>query len=108
MKIEVGDYIEHTWDEHYGVVTKVVEKPYGMGVTLFAASSTGEVEEVTEGNFVADFGIGRSDHHIWAEGEQAEYDALRAKGRTLYDQIRTRLSLSHAQAIAITQEAVQA
>lgn len=98
MKVEIGDYIEHTWDEHYGVVIRVNREPFNMGETYVALNTLGLPEVVTEGNFVADFGTKKSDHHRWAEGEQAEYGSLSGRGRTLYDQIRTRLDLDHATA----------
>lgn len=36
--------------------------------------------------------------HDWADGEQAEYDSLRHRGRSLYDNLRTQFDVSHADA----------
>ena len=41
----------------------------------------------------------KSDPHDWQEGEQAEYNALKARGRSLYDGLRTKYNVSHADAL---------
>lgn len=98
MQVEVGDYIQHTWDEHCGVVVRVVKQPLNMGEHYEALNTRGEVEVVEYGNFVCNYGMTRSQTHRWSKGEQAEYNSLHHNGRRLYDQIRTRLSLGHADA----------
>jgi len=40
----------------------------------------------------------KSRHHEWQEGEQEQYDFLRARGRGLYDNLRTKFDVSHAEA----------
>ena len=104
MKFETGDYIEHTWDEHYGVVVKAEERPLGMGQEIVVVGESGVPEPVEMANFTANFGTRVSFHHHWAPGQQAEYDSLNARGRRLYDQIRTRLTLDHGQAFQIAAE----
>lgn len=37
----------------------------------------------------------RSASHVWTGKQQAEYDSLRASGRTLYDNLRTQFGKSH-------------
>lgn len=46
----------------------------------------------------------RSRSHHWAAGEQAEYDALKHRGRTLYDNLRTQFDLDHATAYTAAAE----
>lgn len=41
-----------------------------------------------------------SRHHEWTGTEQAEYDSLHHRGRTLYDNLRTQYDASHADAYA--------
>lgn len=44
----------------------------------------------------------RSRHHEWIAGEQEDYDCLPARGRSLYDNLRTKHNLSHAVAWTIS------
>jgi len=41
----------------------------------------------------------RSRHHDWAPGEQYGYNHLTHKGRSLYDNLRTKYDFSHRQAL---------
>lgn len=104
MKTEIGDYIEHTWDEHYGVVVKVIDLPFGGHEYLVASMYTGEIERVEDANFVANFDRTKSRRHHWTEGQQEEYDHLPVEGRRLYDNLRTRLSLDHVTAYLLCLE----
>lgn len=36
--------------------------------------------------------------HDWDDGQQAEYDLLKSRGRTLYDNLRTKYDVGHIQA----------
>ena len=46
----------------------------------------------------------RSRHHEWAEGEQADYDSLKASGRSLYDNLRTQFNWGHNGAFTAARE----
>lgn len=97
MKVEVGDYVQYDTPglDCVGVVVRVFDKPYNMGSIYTIATPNGSVATVESGEIVADFDRTRSDHHEWSGNQQSEYDSLQALGRTLYDQLRTRLGLAH-------------
>jgi hypothetical protein len=46
----------------------------------------------------------KSRHHEWIANQQDAYDALNAKGRTLYDNLRTQFDVSHGEAFAVAME----
>lgn len=39
-----------------------------------------------------------SDHHQWIDNQQAEYNLLKARGRSFYDNLRTKFGVAHIQA----------
>lgn len=47
----------------------------------------------------------RSRAHDWEPGEQAEYDSLHHRGRSLYDNLRTQFDASHGDAYAAALDA---
>lgn len=99
MIVEVGDYV--TVNGTNAVVLRVERKPYNMGQNYILIADFGTIEDVEDEAIQADYGQTRSRHHQWVEGQQAEYNVLPAEGRTLYDQIRTRLDLGHAETYAL-------
>lgn len=42
--------------------------------------------------------------HEWLAGEQADYDSLKSRGRTLYDNLRTQFDVGHADAYTVAGE----
>lgn len=46
----------------------------------------------------------RSREHLWEAGQQAQYNSLAARGRTLYDNLRTKYDVSHGDAFAVALE----
>lgn len=46
----------------------------------------------------------RSDHHNWVLGQQAEYDSLHHRGRSLYDNLRTQFGWGHQDAYTVALE----
>jgi hypothetical protein len=43
----------------------------------------------------------KSRHHEWTGSEQGQYDSLHHRGRTLYDNLRTKYNVSHRVAFSI-------
>ena len=105
MRTEIGDYVEHTWDEHFAVVVGIEMKRFNMGATYTTINSVGKIETYEQPNFIANYDMVKSTKHFWKDGEQADYDSLPAKGRRLYDQIRTRLYLDHTTAYHTARDA---
>jgi hypothetical protein len=109
MITEPGDYVEsEAWD---AVVLVAERKPYNMGNRYHLVNALGEIFNIEDGvldhGSFANHGTTRSDHHTWAEGEKAEYDSLPHYGRTLYDQIRTRLQCTHDETLALVKPAIE-
>ena len=101
MQIETGDYVtcSHSPDVVWGVVVRVITLPMGMGAEYDVATQAG-LDHFTDFEIVADYGHTRSDHHEWTPEQKVQYDTLRHQGRRLYDQLRTRLALTHNESLS--------
>lgn len=42
-----------------------------------------------------------SREHVWEKGERSDYNVLHWRGRTLYDNLRTKFDVSHSEAFQV-------